>query len=48
MTRFRFVSDHADDYGVKRLCSTLKVSRSGYYDWKRRPPVTTCAREMAS
>ena len=38
MTRFRFVSDHAEEYGVKRLCSTLKVSRSGYYDWKRRPP----------
>ena len=36
MTRFRFVSDYADKYGVKRMCSTLKVSRSGYYDWKRR------------
>lgn len=36
MTRFRFVSDHAEKYGVKRICSTLKVSRSGYYDWKRR------------
>ena len=37
MTCFRFVSDHATEYGVKRMCSTLKVSRSGYYDWKRRP-----------
>lgn len=37
MTRFRFVSDHAADYGVKRLCRVLHLSRSGYYDWKSRP-----------
>jgi len=37
MTRFRFVSDHAELYGVKRLCRTLHISRSGYYDWKSRP-----------
>lgn len=37
MTRFRFVSDHAADYGVKRLCRVLHLSRSGYYDWKGRP-----------
>ena len=36
MTRFRFVSDHATEYGVKRMCKVLKVSRSGYYDWKSR------------
>ena len=36
MTRFRFVSDYAEKYGVKRMCSTSKVSRSGFYDWKRR------------
>ena len=35
MTRFRFVSDYAEKYGVKRMCSTSKVSRSGFYDWKR-------------
>ena len=37
MTRFRFVSDHPEEYGVKRICSVLKVSRSGYYDLKRPP-----------
>ena len=37
MTRYRFVSDHAADYGVTRLCKALKMSRSGYYDWKSRP-----------
>jgi len=34
--RFRFVSDHAQEYGVTRMCKVLKVSRSGYYDWKSR------------
>ena len=38
MSRFRFVSEFAPDYGVKRLCRVLKVSRSGYYTWARRPP----------
>ncbi len=37
MTRFRFVSEHRA-YGVKRVCGVLGVSRSGYYDWCRRPP----------
>jgi transposase-like protein len=37
VTRFRFVSDYAEEYGVKRLCTVLAVSRSGYYDWRRRP-----------
>lgn len=36
MTRFRFVSEYAEEYGVKRVCWVLEVSRSGYYDWKRR------------
>ena len=36
MTRFRFVSEHRA-YGVKRVCDVLGVSRSGYYDWCRRP-----------
>lgn len=38
MSRFRFVSEFAPDYGVKRLCGVLRVSRSGYYTWARRPP----------
>ena len=38
MSRFRFVSEHHDTYGVKRLCSVLGVSRSGYYAWTRRGP----------
>ena len=38
MSHFRFVSDYADTYGVKRLCRVLHVSRSGYYDWRCRKP----------
>jgi putative transposase len=45
VTRFRFVSDHAEKYGVKRMCTVLKVSRSGYYDWSRRPPSAHARRD---
>jgi len=36
VTRFRFVSDYVEEYSVKRMCTVLEISRSGYYDWKRR------------
>lgn len=36
MSRFRFVSDHAHAYGVKRLCDLAEVSRSGYDKWRHR------------
>ena len=26
------------DYSISLLCRVLQVSRSGYYDWKDRPP----------
>ncbi|MGC0417865.1 transposase InsO family protein [Embleya sp. AB8] len=31
MIRFQYVADHHDAYGVKRLCTLLAVSRSGFY-----------------
>lgn len=31
--RYRFISAHADQYKVKRLCRVLRVDRSGYYTW---------------
>lgn len=46
MSRFRFVSEFAPDYGVKRLCRVLKVSRSGYYTWCRRPPSPHSVRDV--
>ena len=38
MSRFRFVDDHRDAYGVKRLCRVVGCSRSGFYGWAKRPP----------
>lgn len=38
MSRFTFVADHRDAYGVKRLCRLLHVSRSGFYRWQQAAP----------
>lgn len=33
----RFVSDHADQYPVNRLCELVGVPRSTFYQWRNRP-----------
>lgn len=33
MSRFEFVADHRDAFGVKQLCTVLNLSRSGFYRW---------------
>ncbi len=38
MTRFAFVDREKVFYDVTVLCALLKVSRSGFYAWTRRPP----------
>ncbi|WP_396989404.1 IS3 family transposase [Nonomuraea sp. C10] len=38
VSRFEFVDDHRDVFGVKRLCWVLKVSRSGFYRWRKAAP----------
>jgi putative transposase len=35
--RYQFILDHEVEHRVRRMCSALKVSPSGYYDWKSRP-----------
>ena len=36
--KFAFVRDHKAEFPVEVLCAVLKVARSGYYAWTRRPP----------
>jgi putative transposase len=33
----RFVSEHAGEYPVERLCELVDVARSSYYEWLSRP-----------
>jgi transposase InsO family protein len=33
VSRFRFISKHRAEFGIKRLCRVLQVSRSGLYAW---------------
>jgi putative transposase len=36
--RFEFIGRHAGQFKVSIMCRVLKVSRSGYYAWRRREP----------
>lgn len=38
MNLFRLIDAEKASYPVSLLCRVLRVSRSGYYDWKDRPP----------
>jgi len=36
---------HEEQFGLKRMCAVLDVSRSGYYEWRRRPKSARAARD---
>lgn len=38
VSRFEFVADHSDAFGVKRLCTVLNLSRPGFYRWLKTAP----------
>lgn len=35
--RYAFIRDHRHEFPVEVACDVLRVSRSGYYAWARRP-----------
>jgi transposase InsO family protein len=38
VSRFQFVADHQNAYGVKRLCQVIGVNRSSFYAWLAAAP----------
>lgn len=36
--KYKFMKEHRDRHRMDSMCKVLKVSRSGYYAWKRRRP----------
>jgi len=35
--KYAFIREHDNEFRVARMCAVLDVSRSGYYDWRKRP-----------
>ena len=36
--RYAWIEQHRDEYAVSRMCRLLAVSRTGFLQWRRRPP----------
>ena len=41
--KFAWIKDHADQFDIRVMLKTLRVSKSGYYDWIDRP-ISQCAK----
>jgi hypothetical protein len=44
---YRFIKAHESEFEVQGMCQALGVSRSGYYDWRRRGETTVQERREA-
>jgi putative transposase len=36
--KYRFISDHRNEFNILRMCRVLEVKRVSYYEWQRRSP----------
>ena len=36
--RYAWIEEHRDEYAVSRMCRLLAASRTGFLQWRRRPP----------
>lgn len=44
--KFGFIDDHSTTYPVRLLCRVMKVSKSAFYDWRKRPKATISAKDL--
>jgi hypothetical protein len=35
--KYKFIEEQRTEFPVRVLCEVLKVSESGYYEWRKRP-----------
>ena len=45
--RYAFIDRHRTEWPIVIQCEVLRVSRSGFYSWRKRPPSVTATRRAA-